>query len=874
MKLQRLFLFAAVPAFIFSLASTKFIKADDVIALDETETSAEATSTIVVNPPLPAPVDIYFNVEGPDSTLFNYSHVSVPPCATPDNASSTLNGFCAFAAAGINTNTTWQPYGALVNSINGISGDSNNFWLWFLNGNPGPEGISQYILKPDDNILWTLGREPLKVNFSTTAPTVNATTTITVLGFDPVKFDFEPVAGASIAGALATTSIDGTAGILATSTNPFTVSVTASGFIPSGQFTITPKPEQIKLTIRNGTTTIFSNNLILPDKSAPDIFITPTNSTASIAVSPRSVLGILKSLEASSTSFSITDLSYSSTYKSFLLNCLATAEHSSAPDCYNWTDAINNVYPQTGIDQQLLNNGDTVYLFFGSPQKTTLSASQITLGQSFIATAQQYDLSSGAYKPLPGVTLGFGTSNPDFSFTEQATEISDTNGQATFTANATGTFSVGIKEDYYFPAASITVTDEATSSATTTSQTGGGSSQEITHSVLNIPNALTFILGDQDLDGSFGAPYLTDWTAIAFSAAGPSANAKAKLSNYLLNNASGLYSVTDYERRAMALEALNINPYSGTSVNYITPIIDAFDGTQIGIPSDNDDIFALLPLKHAGFTPNDLIIQKETAYILSTQMADGSWDESPDMTAAALQALNSVSEISGVSSAISKAGKYLISKQDRAGGWGNPDSTSWVQTAINNLIETHSSEFGTASAWASLSGLFPTDILAAAQMSDGGINVPSNRAWSTGYAIVAASGKSWLTILNSFSKPAILGSAENGTTGEVFGTSTTNTLMILNKATTTKDVMATPPSVTPQQAAVSISPAAATAAPATTKQAILPKNKIKQTLQTTQKDTPVLATPQIQTTTTKAADKTGFFGKVWRAIVSFFRRLF
>ena len=146
-----------------------------------------------------APVSIHLEVEGPDSTIFD-SEVTVPPCATQNSANSTVNGFCAFDAANLPAVASWSDYGALVNSIGGVSGDASNFWLWFINGEPAEVGIDSYILKPNDRVLWFLGRQPLKVSFSTLTPKVNSTSTVSVFGFDPAGFNFKPVAGAEISG--------------------------------------------------------------------------------------------------------------------------------------------------------------------------------------------------------------------------------------------------------------------------------------------------------------------------------------------------------------------------------------------------------------------------------------------------------------------------------------------------------------------------------------------------------------------------------------------------------------------------------------------------------------------------------------------------
>ncbi len=639
----------------------------------------------------------------------------------------------------------------------------------------------------------------------------------------------------------------------------------------------TPPQEYITLTIRDGNTTAFSGDVRLPDESSADIMVTPTNSTTSVAVSPRSVLGILESLEASSTDFNITNLSYSSTYNSFLINCIAIPSGVSTPDCYDWTDAINGVYPQVGVDQQLLNNGDVIYLFFGSSHQVTLSANLVIAGQPFTATAQQYDLPSGSYKPLSGVTIGVGTSNPDFSFTELATSTVDTNGQAVFTLNATGTFAVGIKEDFYFPTVPIIIADATLTPPSTPLSSGGGGGGGISHLTFNIPNALTFISNNQNADGSFDSPYSTDWTAIAFATADQGA-AKTKLRGYLLNEAPVLSSVTDYERHAMALEALGVNPYSGTSINYIAAITNAFDGTQIGTPADNDDIFALLALEHAGFTSSDPIIQKDTNFILSSQHPDGSWDGSPDLTGAAMQALNPLFNIPGVNSALGKAAGYLASTEMPDGGWGNIDSTSWVQTAINTMIETDTPHFETESAWTSSSGLFPTDALAKGQQPDGGVQSP-NRVWSTSYAVAAASGKSWVTLLQSFAKPSSSGAGGAGVGGGVLGISTSTTATLTAPTATT-----TPETATTTLPIITI-PTPIIKTPTTTPLVIsILKPKVRKPQIKTQsvpqpqavhKEVKILpVTSQTQTETAAGSSGTGLFGRIWHAITSFFLHLF
>lgn len=508
--------------------------------------------------------------------------------------------------------------------------------------------------------------------------------------------------------------------------------------------------ESINLIIRDGSTEVFSGQVDLPDVSAPDVTISPTDGSASVGVPARSVLAILDSVQQTSSAFKITDLSYFSAYDSFLINCIAVPASSSTPDCYNWTNAINTSYPQIGVDDQILTNGDTLYLFFGPSHQTVVSKSSVVKDEAFTVKAEQYDLASGNYIPLTGVSLGIGTLNPDYSFTEIQTALVDINGQATFSLSQIGSFQVGIKEDYYFPTVSITVTDTPPASGGGGSG-GGDGSGGITHLNLNIDQALAFISAHQNADGSFASQLVTDWTALAFSAA-DSGSAKSKLRSYLLNAKPKMQTITDYERYAMALQAMGINPATGTSVNYIAPILQAFDGTQIGSTYDNDDIFGLLVLAHNGYTSSDEIIKKVIAHVLASQNSNGSWNSSVDMTSAAIQALSEFSNVSGVNSAITKAVGYLKSTQKADAGWDNIDSTSWAQTAINRLIEKSVLGSASESDWAAASGLYPTDALAKAQDIDGGVQ-SSNRVWSTSYAVVAASGKSWNTILGNFPKP-------------------------------------------------------------------------------------------------------------------------
>ncbi len=665
-------------------------------------------------------------------------------------------------------------------------------------------------------------------------------------------------------------------------------------FITTPTFAVADATSTATITIRDGAITAFTGVIELAASTTPPIDIAPTSGSA-IAVPADSLLATLVTLDATTPDFDITDLAYFSSFDSFIINCISIPT-ISPPHCFNWTYAVNGTFPQRGADDQILHDGDVVHLFFGPPRQTALSTTSVTLGESFTATAQTYDLDSGTYVGAPGLILGVGTSNPDFSFTELATSTSDASGNAIFSVNATGTFAVGIQEDFYFPSASITIIEASTTTeATSTPPTdpppsgGGGGGGGPSHFNLNIPNALAYLVSKQNPNGSYGSPessLYTDWTALAFASADPGTalvgQAKTLLRTYLLTATPAMTNITDYERHAMALQALGIDPYSGTPVNYIAPIVAAFDGTQIGTADWRDDIFAIFPLMHAGYTGDDTIIKSAVAYIISKQTASGSWGDA-DTTAAAIQALGPLFALPNVNGALGKAVGYLKSTQQNNGSWGgsgvtNIDSTSWVQTAINAIPADPTHPIS----WTSSSGSLPTDAIANAQQSDGAVRPISDsandRVWSTSYAVVAASGKSWLTILQSFPKPTITTAVSGG--GGILGTSTSmvSTLSTSSvQASSTQAVATSTPSSATSTSSVTIEQ---DASPATTASPA-PKPIVKKVAP------PKAPAPASTTTASPAITKTAlagqaaaassapnFFAKIWHKVTSFFGFLF
>ena len=200
----------------------------------------------------------------------------------------------------------------------------------------------------------------------------------------------------------------------------------------------------------------------------------------------------------------------------------------------------------------------------------------------------------------------------------------------------------------------------------------------------------------------------------------------------------------------MAMLALDINPYSEGPEDVVTPIVESFDGEQLGEARYlNDDVFALFVLLKTGYSKDDQIIKDIAAYLVDEQSANGSWI-GVDMTAAAVQALTPLSSLPGVSSALSDAEEYLRDQQEEDGGFGDAFATAWVLQAIEARGDSLES-------W-SVGDSTPLTYLTELQEEDGGLAVtPSdswNRAWATASAIPAAAGKTWYDLLDSVAKPS------------------------------------------------------------------------------------------------------------------------
>lgn len=512
-----------------------------------------------------------------------------------------------------------------------------------------------------------------------------------------------------------------------------------------------PVPESVSYLIRNGSASISGTQTLA--NSGDTIDITPDSGTTSpITASARSVISVLRDIAASDPSlFSISHTGFSdfgTPYAGGLyIKCASVSGATVNPSCDNWQYQVNNVSPAVGVGITTVADTDSIVLYFGPSRRITPSSASVAVGTPFTVTAESYVSSSDSWTPAVGFTMRILQGDPFGSPTIISSATTGADGTAAFTINTAGSYTAGLAEDFYFPNAAIT----ASSGAAPAPSGGGGGGSVSLHAPFDVPLALTFLEQAQHADGSFDSLLLSDWAAIAF-AGGGAGDAQKRLAQYFSANPPALQSTSDFERHAMALQALGINPYSGTSVDYIIPIVKSFDESQIGDPSlVNDDVFAIFPLLHAGYTGDDLVIRKAVSFIVSKQFANGSWENSVDMTAAAISALSLTKQLPDVETAITSATNYLRAQKQPDGGFKNSFSTSWVLQAISALSESPSN-------WST--GYFsPQYYLATLQQTDGGVEPASasmnTRVWATAYAIPGISGKTWNSLLSSFGLPVV-----------------------------------------------------------------------------------------------------------------------
>lgn len=543
--------------------------------------------------------------------------------------------------------------------------------------------------------------------------------------------------------------------------NIFKLLLVMSVFFGANNAIQAEEPVFVNLTIRDGSIIVFSG--VVPLAPAGTVSLNDVDGTPH-DLDANSVLSIMHDADILSDNFSISNLTYFSSFGSLYLKCITDIVGES---CDNWQYVVDGSYPSVGMDQNILSGGENVYLYFGPQNKITLNANSIKTSDTFTVKAEAYDYENNTWLGRTGITIGLTQPNLNdpFSPTEIMTSQVDDNGIANFSSIPEGTYDVGVKEDFYFPTERLTATSlpppksrKRGSRSNTPSTTGlvlGETDNKIT---FDKDKALAYLSSIQNGNGSFGEDIYTDWTTLAFAPEESYQTEAIKLVKYLSTNKTSGTLLTDFERRVMALMALGLNPYNTLGMNYISNIVSKFDGKQFGdAVEDNDDIFALIVLQNAGYGIDEKMIADDVSFVISRQKPNGSWNESIDMTGAGMQALSPFvnnehadtknTKTIEIEKSLEKAKEFLKKSQKEDGGWGNVSSTAWAMGGILALSEKPED-------WQKDHNT-PHDYLAINQDTDGGIKNENikNKIWETAYALTALSGKTWNQIMQKFSKP-------------------------------------------------------------------------------------------------------------------------
>lgn len=566
------------------------------------------------------------------------------------------------------------------------------------------------------------------------------------------------------------------------------------------------------LTIRYQDSIIFDDDVVIPTSTTFTYTDATTNETITTTTAGYSVLDLFNTADANSEAFNLTNISYYSSFDSFIINCIHLNQGDGTDACYNWKYVVNSFYPFVGMNAYKLTSGELVYLYFGDQYNLSTDKSTYETNESVQALFQEYDYVNNGWNPVSDTEiLATDPIYPDWSNnifpTTLASDTTNESGNATFNFTTTGTVFISLNDTFsYWPSKSITIIDPTpTTTITTTTEentennSGGNSSSSSSSGssscceTSNISqNLINFLDAKQNPDGSFGSSaFLNDWAAIAYGSWTSTQTGKTKLLSYLMADPSpldGPNQTTNYARRAMGLMSLGINPYTGTKTNYIQAILNGFDGNQFGDTGlVNDDIFALIPLTKAGYTASDALMVSTTKNIIANQSMDGSFG-SVDLTAAAIQALTPLSSQSGVTEALAQAKNYLHASQQTDGGFGDIYGTSWAIQAISSLGENQTN-------WV-VNGNTPLSYIIKNEAADGGLlsgESEINRIWSTASAIPGVMGKSWNTVLSSFDKPTTIQAPSSGGVVPDESTSSTPPLLITTSTliitTTTQEII-------------------------------------------------------------------------------------
>lgn len=209
-----------------------------------------------------------------------------------------------------------------------------------------------------------------------------------------------------------------------------------------------PQPGTLSATVsvRIGGSLLWSGAVSLPQGQASSASDDSGNPHPLVS---DSALAALIAADALSPDFEVTSLRYYSSFGSFYLNCVTAQPYGQA--CDKWQYVVNSQYPPEGADHYTLADGDTVYFYFGTPRRVTLSTKFLEAGSALSVLAESYDYTSDAWRPLSGATLGMTQQNPNdpYSPLVWAQAATNSSGQATFSTTTVGSYGIGFAQDWF-----------------------------------------------------------------------------------------------------------------------------------------------------------------------------------------------------------------------------------------------------------------------------------------------------------------------------------------------------------------------------------------------------------------------------------------
>lgn len=112
------------------------------------------------------------------------------------------------------------------------------------------------------------------------------------------------------------------------------------------------------LFIHDGDAIILKKDVNLPENGS--ILVTDSDG-ASNNISARSVLGLLYALDGAEDAFSISHLTYYSSFGAFYLKCLSFGGNEK---CDNWQYKINGEAPSMGMDSEILTGDENIEIYY------------------------------------------------------------------------------------------------------------------------------------------------------------------------------------------------------------------------------------------------------------------------------------------------------------------------------------------------------------------------------------------------------------------------------------------------------------------------------------------------------------------------------